>query len=94
MPYKSDLPTLIADLWQFAVFLGSAFIAFIVGKERQRFKVDQIGREVEAQGERIKALEKQGTAEAVQLAQIVTSQGHILRTLDEIKQALGTKADK
>lgn len=94
MPYKADLPTLIADLWQFAVFLGSAVIAFIIGRERQRFKVDQIGRDVEAQGERIKALEKQGTAEAVQLAQIITSQGHILCTLDEIKQALGGKADK
>jgi pantothenate kinase type III len=94
MPYKAELHTIITDWWQFAVFVGGAFIAFVVGKERQRFKVDQIGREVEAQGERIKALEKQGTAEAVQLAQIVTSQGHILRTLDEIKQALGGKADK
>jgi hypothetical protein len=94
MPYKAELHTIIADWWQFAVFLGGAVVAFIVGKERQRFKVDQIGREVEAQGERIKALEKQGAAEAVQLAQIVTSQSHILRTLDEIKQALGTKADK
>jgi hypothetical protein len=87
MPYKAELHTIIADWWQFAVFLGGAVVAFIVGKERQRFKVDQIGREVEAQ-------EKQGAAEAVQLAQIVTSQSHILRTLDEIKQALGTKADK
>lgn len=94
MPYKAEIANIVTDWWQFAVFLGGAFIAFAVGKERQRFKVDQIGREVEAQGERIKALEKQGTAEAVQLAQIVTSQGHILRTLDEIKQALGTKADK
>ena len=94
MPYKAEIANIVTDWWQFAVFVGGAFIAFIVGKERQRFKVDQIGREVEAQGKRIAALETQGNAEAVQLAQIVTSQTYIMKTLDEIKQSLKGKADR
>lgn len=94
MPYKADIAALAADWWQFGVFLAGAIIAFFVGKERQRFRVDQIGKEVEAQGKRIEALEKQGNAEAVQLAQIVTTQGHILKALEEIKGTLKGKADK
>lgn len=94
MPYKVDLGAFVADWWQFGIFLASAVIAFFVGKERQRFRVDQIGREVEAQSRRIKALEDQGRSEAVQLGQIVTSQTYIIQTLNEIKETLKWKADK
>lgn len=94
MPYKADIATLVADWWQFVFFLIGGAIAFIAGKERQRFKVDQIGREVEQQGRRIRALEVQGQSEAVQLAGIATSQAHILTSLEEIKNTLRGKADK
>lgn len=94
MPYKVDLANFIADWWQFGAFIAVSVIAFLVGKERQRFKVDQIGKEVEAQGRRIEKLERQGNAEAVQLGQIVTSQTYIISTLDEIKESLRGKVDK
>ena len=94
MPYKIEAANIIADWWQFAIFVGSAVIAFFVGKERQRYKVDQIGQEVERQGRRIRTLEDQGNAEAVQLAQIVTSQGYIVQALNDIKETLRGKADK
>jgi len=94
VPYKSDLANFIADWWQFGAFLGAAAVAFFVGKERQRYKVDGIGREVKAQGRRIERLEAQGSAEAVQLAQIVTSQSYIIKTLDEIRGGLRGKMDK
>lgn len=101
MPYKSDLATFIADWWQFGAFIGAAIVAFLAGKERQRFKVDQIGKDLErlslkvdGQAQDIEGLKAQGNAEAVTLAQIVTSQGYIVRTLDEIKDALRGKADK
>lgn len=94
MSEKTDIAKFIADWWHFGAFIGSAAIAFLIGKERQRFKVDQIGKEVEVQGKRIEKLETQGNAEAVQLAQIVTSQTHIIRTLEEIKTNLRGKADK
>lgn len=94
MSEKADIARFVADWWQFGAFVGGAVIAFLVGKERQRYKVDQIGQEVEAQGKRIEKLETQGNAEAVQLAQIVTSQTHIIRTLEEIKTGLRGKVDK
>jgi hypothetical protein len=94
MPYKTDLAAFVADWWQFGVFLAGAVIAFGAGRERQRYRLDQVGREVKDQGDRIEALEKQGNAEAVQLAQIVTTQQHILRALEEIKESLKGKADK
>jgi hypothetical protein len=94
MPYKAELGAFVADWWQFGAFLVGGLIAYVAGRERQRFRVDQIGQEVRDQGERIAALEKQGTAEAVQLAQIVTTQQHILTALDDIKRALQGKADK
>lgn len=84
----------VLDWWQFLVFLIGGVIAFMAGKERQRFKVEQIGIEVDNQSKRIKALEEQGNVEAVQLAQIVTTQSHILEALAEIKESLQGKADK
>lgn len=55
MTYKTDPSSFLADWWQFAVFVVGAFAAYIAGKERQRFKVDHIGQEVERQGQRINA---------------------------------------
>lgn len=94
MPYKTDVAALLIDWWQFGFFILGGVIAFFVGKERQRYRLDQIGQEVEDQGKRIRALETQGNAEAVQLAQIVTSQGYIVQALDEIKASLRGKVDK
>lgn len=95
MPYRDSLvASLIADWWQFVAFAVGGLVAYVAGRERTRFRVDQIGREVRAQGERIAALERQGNSEAVQLAQIATTQGHILKELGEIKVAMRGKADR
>lgn len=85
---------LVKDWWGFVAFIIGGLLAYSAGKERQRYKVDQIGTEVERQGKRIEALERQGNTEAVQLAEIAMSQTHILNSLNEIKQALRGKADK
>jgi len=101
MPYKADLANFIADWWQCGVLWALSFAAYITGRERQRHKVDDVGKQLEdvekeqaRQGARILALEKQGNAEAVTLAEIVTTQGHILKALEEIKGTLKGKADK
>lgn len=91
---RPEISDIVADWWQFAAFVTGTAVAFLIGRERQRFKVDQIGRDVDAQGKRIAALEAQGNAEAVQLAEIVVTQGHILTALEDIKETLRGKADK
>lgn len=88
------LVEIFRDWWGFGAFVLGGLLAFSAGKERQRYKVDKIGEEVERQGHRIEVLERQGNAEAVQLAEIATSQTHILNSLNEIKQAMRRKADK
>lgn len=101
MSYRMEIGTFLLDWWQFVVFLGGAAVAFIVGKERQRFRVDQVGKDfeilsakVDMQSMEIEKLKAQGNSEAVTLAQIVTSQTYILASFEEIKETLRGKADK
>ena len=89
-----SLVEIIQGWWGFGAFVVGGLIAYSAGRERQRYKIDQIGVEVERQGVRIEALERQGNTEAVQLAEIATSQTHILSSLNEIKEVLRRKADK
>ncbi|MDD9727245.1 hypothetical protein PVV74_17430 [Roseovarius sp. SK2] len=84
----------IAEWWHFIAFIGGAIISFFVGRERQRYRVDEIGKEVKNQGLRIEKLEEQGISEQIQLAEIIVTQKNIVRTLDEIKASLQGKADK
>lgn len=84
----------IAEWWQFAVFALGGYGFYIVGRERQRFQIDQIGREVNRQSHEIEALKAQGTSEAITLAGIVATQAHIMASLEDIKETLKEKADK
>lgn len=105
MPEKADIANFVADWWQFGAFIFGAMVAFLVGKERQRYKVDQIGRDVEAlsqkvdrQGAEIESMRRDENANALHstevLTKLITSQGHIIQSLEEIKEALKGKADK
>lgn len=101
MPYKFDLLNMLQDWWGFVAFALGGFAAFVVGKERQRYKVDQVGKDVEKLSQRvtkqsaeIEALKQQGNTEAVALAGIASTQQYIVKTLDEIKANLKEKADK
>ena len=95
MPYRdADLWGIIGDWWAFGAFIGTALIGFFIGRERQRWRVDQIGQEVQNQGHRITILETQGNSDAVQLAKIISTQTHILEGLHEIKASLQQKVDK
>lgn len=84
----------IRDWWGFLLAVGTGLVAYIVASTRQQDRIDQIAKAVAAQGVRITALEAQGHVEAVHLAKISTSQGHILAMLAEIKATLAQKADK
>ncbi|MDZ7824683.1 MAG: hypothetical protein U5K75_12075 [Ahrensia sp.] len=91
---KTTLGEFILDYWHFGAWLLAGIIGIAVGKERTRFKVDQVGAELKAQGERIKTLEAQGVKFEVHLAKISVSVDNIVKSVDEVKQTLRSKADK
>ena len=46
MPYKMEVGALIADWWGFVVFLVGVGVAYITGKERQHYKVEQLQKDL------------------------------------------------
>jgi phage-related minor tail protein len=95
MPYRdAGFWGFIADWWGFLAFLGAGAVAFLAGKERQRYRVDQIGKDVEILAKRVKALEVQGNAEAVTLGEIKVMLSQIVQALGEVRADLKGKADK
>lgn len=84
----------LREWWPFGVFLIGGWVSFLIGKERQRWRVDQIGIEVSKQGARIDKLEAQGQAEAVTLGEIKVTQELILAALSNLRDDLKGKADK
>lgn len=105
MPYKADIANFISDWWQFAFFIGGAFIAFIVGKERQRYKVDEIGRVVDRLEAGLKDVRKELSsmhqhegAEAISSARSITELAtdirYLRKAIDEMRAELKEKADK
>ena len=83
---ESDFWQVLRDWWGFAAFVLTGIISYIAGRERQRFRIDDLGRKVEAQEKRLKTLEEQGRAEAISLAELRSSQAAILQALSEIRQ--------
>lgn len=95
MPLKeSDLAQILLDWWQFLAFVGAGIFGLWWGKERQRWKVDQLGTKVEALDKRLAAVEKQGHAEAITLAEISTTLLGIKEDLRDIRSDLKRKADR
>lgn len=105
MPFKTEITSLVQDWWQFAFFIGGAFIAFIVGKERQRYKVEDIGRDVVGLKDELQEVRKelasmhqQDGAEAVSSARSITELAtdirYLRKTVDEMRAELKEKADK
>jgi hypothetical protein len=84
----------VRDWWTIGVFMAGLVVSYIAGRERQRYRIDDLYGKVKAQDARLKVLEDQGQAEAITLAEIRVQQVNILAALSEIKDALARKADK
>lgn len=99
MPYRdSGLIAFIADWWQFGAYIIAGVILYVTGRERQRYKVDAVGRDVTALKEAVAEIKaglasenKDHNAEAIStakaLAEISAGQVHIL------KEVAGFKTD-
>lgn len=88
------LVAFVRDWWTVGVFLAGLVVSYIAGRERQRYRIDDLYGKVQSQDARLKHLEDQGQAEAITLAEIRVQQANILAALREIKETMARKADK
>src|SRR6056297_941788 len=79
MPYKMEVGALIADWWGFVVFLVGVGVAYITGKERRHYKVEQLQKDLLALKKDMASVRKelsdmhaQDGSEAVAAAKAIT----------------------
>lgn len=85
---------IINDWWAFAAFVAGGVIAFLMGQERRRYRVDDLARKVERLDEDVRDLKAQGSADAVTLAEIRVQLKTIISALSDIREDVKGKADK
>lgn len=104
----TDTPNIVAYVerfWPFGAFLATAAVSFIVGRERQRWKVDDLGEQLASYSARsdarfdklstrLEAMESANVAEATSIATVVAKQDMILLALERMERQLDRKADK
>ena len=95
----------LQEWWHIIVFALSGGVAFVLGKERNRWKIDQIGKEVEKAFTEIEKVERKVDAlkdtanrNAIELSNEVailqTHTSNILSLLMEMRDELRHKVDK
>lgn len=99
------LPALIEDWWQFAAFGGAAVVAYVTGRERQRWHVHELGEKIDRQDRehnermerlfsRVDQLERDTAKDGRMLARIDATQRQILTTLGQMQAHLDQKKDR
>lgn len=74
--------------WPFGAFLITGLGGWIMGVERNRWKINDLGASVALMSARIKVLEDQGHVEGVALAKIGVTLEHQNGALSDIKDGL------
>ena len=84
----------VKEWWAVLLFLIGGVWAVLMGRERNAWRIDQVGRKIEEVERRVSHLETQGAAEAVTLAEIKIQLATVIETLGELRAELKGKADK
>jgi hypothetical protein len=89
----------LLDRWAAYILAGGAgLFGLIWGMKRAQignnYRLAQIEREIGELQTRVKALEVQGTAEAISLARIQATLDNVLEYLQDLKSEIRGKADK
>lgn len=85
---------IIQDWWAFAAFVAGGVIAFLLGQERRRYRVDDLARTVERLDKDVRDLRAQGSADTVTLAEIRVQLRTIISELSNMREDVKGKADK
>ena len=105
MPGKVEIGAFLADWWQFGVFLLGIYGAWIMGKERQQYKVEQLGKDLCALKKDVSSIRREisdmhsqeGTeavASAKAMTELATDIKYLRKTVDDLREELRGKADK
>ena len=84
----------IRDWWAFGVFVGGGVIAFLLGKERQRFRIDELARRMKELDADVQSIKRQTAAEAISLAEIRVELRANTQALTDLRNDLKGKADR
>ena len=99
------IPQAVSDWWQFAAFLAAAVVAYVTGRERQRWHVHELGEKIDRQDaehnermerlfSRVAQLERDTVQDGRMLASIDATQKQILSTLGQMRAQLDQKQDR
>lgn len=95
----------IKDWWGFGAFLAGAAGAYLTGRERQRYRVDAVGKDVSALKKDVDAVRKElgeirtieateAVASARAITELATDVRYLRKAMDELRDDLRRKADK
>lgn len=85
---------ILRDWWQFLGFALGGLVALVTLRERTRWRLDQLGHEVERLQAEVAELRRQERVDTKALAEISATQTAIQTTLTAIWADLRGKADK
>ena len=99
------IPQVVSDWWQFAAFLAAAVVAYVTGRERQRWRVHELGEKIDRQDaehnkrmerlfSRVAQLERDTAQDGRTLSSIDATQKQILSALDQMRAQLDQKQDR
>lgn len=84
----------LREWWHVGLFLVGGAFAAMMGRERNTWRISEVGRKVDDIEGRVRKLEAQGAAEAITLAEIKITLANITTLLSELKHDLQGKQDK
>jgi uncharacterized coiled-coil protein SlyX len=84
----------LKDWWAFFAFVGTGIVGWMMGVERNRWKINDLGNAMVRLEDRVKVLETQGSDEKATLAEIKANLASVLATLNRLESRIDGKADK
>jgi hypothetical protein len=82
------------DWWAFFAFVATGVFGWLLGVERNRWKINDLGHAMKRLEDRVKVLETQGSDEKVILAKIEATLVSVLATLGRLENRIDGKADR
>lgn len=82
------------EWWPFGAFVLTGVFGWMIGVERNRWKISDLTESVNRLELRVETLEKQGSDEKASLATINANITAIMRTLERLESRIDDKRDK
>lgn len=88
------MPDLLKEWWSFVFFVGTGVVGWLLGVEKNRWKINDLGEAMIRLERRVGVLESQGSEEKATLAAISVTLMAISATLVRLENRIDGKQDK